>query len=330
MVSQGWKPGEYLGARDAPHAEFHTAANASYIRAIFNNDNLGLGAKRGIEQAVGKNPGLDSFQKLLGRLNGKNEDELAKEQKLREDLRRADYTERRWSKIQFVKGGYLTGDKIHESVESETGQILKVSSKSCSGTVVTSEKRDPGGCLEFQGISESFTGSKFQNKPDFPMEFSQDFTLEKINKVEITSNESDSPPSERQGDNSQTPRARLRKEKKRKGRSFKRRDRAKTKSAKEESPAKGLTHIATAVKNHSEKLEIKSLTVDNDSLDSKESPLQGEGQISLASPAVALNRSGPQLLGRHVVRSRAIAQKRLAALDPASLNEVSSILIISN
>ena len=107
MTSQGWQPGDYLGAKNAAHAEFHTAANASHIRVSIKDDNLGLGAKIGSGVGHGECTGLDAFTNLLGRLNGKDEEELEREQKSREDLKRAIYTERRWGSVRFVPGGFL-------------------------------------------------------------------------------------------------------------------------------------------------------------------------------------------------------------------------------
>ena len=117
MTAQGWQPGEYLGVKDAAHAEFHTAANASHIRVFVKDDNLGLGAKKGSGLAQGECTGLDAFQALLGRLNGKDEDELVKEQKSREALKRAIYSEHKWGSVRFVKGGFLIGDKIQKLIE---------------------------------------------------------------------------------------------------------------------------------------------------------------------------------------------------------------------
>jgi len=119
LLSQGWTPGTYLGAVDAPHAHLHSDANASHIRVAVKDDNLGLGAKRGSGVSIGECVGLDVFQGLLGRLNGKSEEVLEKEQKSRDDLKRAIYTERRWGALRFVSGGVLVGDKIEKLVEAE-------------------------------------------------------------------------------------------------------------------------------------------------------------------------------------------------------------------
>ena len=112
-------PGDYLGTKDAPHARLHTEANASHIRVALKDDNLGLGAKRGSSQSEGQCTGLDAFQGLLGRLNGKNEGDLEKEQKSRDDLKRAVYTESRWGSVRFMSGGLLVGDKIQQLADDE-------------------------------------------------------------------------------------------------------------------------------------------------------------------------------------------------------------------
>ena len=142
MASQGWKPGEYLGAKNAPHAEFHTAANASHIRVTIKDDNLGLGAKNGSGVGHGEYTGLDAFKNLLGRLNGKDEDELAKEQRSRDDLRRAIYTERRWGSIRFVKGGFLIGDKIQHLIDDEAERVRKLAAGDAAAASSSSSESD--------------------------------------------------------------------------------------------------------------------------------------------------------------------------------------------
>ena len=114
LLSQGWTPGAYLGANDAPHASLHTKANASHLRVMLKDDNLGLGAQRGSAISEGQCVGLDVFQSVLGRLNGKSETDVEKEQISREAVRTAIYTESRWGSLRFVSGGFLVGDKIQD------------------------------------------------------------------------------------------------------------------------------------------------------------------------------------------------------------------------
>ncbi|KAK3898800.1 protein PXR1 [Staphylotrichum tortipilum] len=117
LRAQGWQPGDYLGAKDAPHAEWHTEANTSHIRVVLKDDTLGLGAKRNNGDEC---TGLDAFQHLLGRLNGKSDETLDAERKVREDLKLSQYVERKLGTIRFVKGGWLVGDQVKETPEEET------------------------------------------------------------------------------------------------------------------------------------------------------------------------------------------------------------------
>ena len=98
-----------MGAREKPYTR---TKDTSYIRVSMKDDTLGIGAKSGVNLPP---TGLDAFQGLLGRLNGKKDDELEKEQKSRDDLRRAVYTENRWGTLRFVSGGFLVGDRIEEA-----------------------------------------------------------------------------------------------------------------------------------------------------------------------------------------------------------------------
>ena len=100
-----------MGARGKPYTR---PKDTSYIRVALKDDTLGLGAKSGVNLPP---TGLDAFQGLLGRLNGKQEDELEKEQRTRDDLRRAVYTENKWGALRFVSGGFLVGDRIKEVVD---------------------------------------------------------------------------------------------------------------------------------------------------------------------------------------------------------------------
>ncbi|KAI9654116.1 MAG: telomerase inhibitor, partial [Trizodia sp. TS-e1964] len=120
LTSQGWTPGDYLGPKDAPHAKYYTAANSSHIRISIKDDNLGLGAKKGSGQAIDECTGLDAFQGLLGRLNGKSDSDLEMEANSRSELKRKTFIERRWGVKGFISAGFLVGDKIKAPEDSPT------------------------------------------------------------------------------------------------------------------------------------------------------------------------------------------------------------------
>ncbi|EAT89113.1 protein PXR1 [Parastagonospora nodorum] len=127
LTSQGWQPGDSLGASDAAHAAHYTVASQSHIRVLLKDDNLGLGAKRGSERA--ENFGLAGLESILGRLNGK-EAEVKKEEERREEIEKRAFVYRKYGMMNFVSGGFLVGDKIKSRDEVKTETQAKVEVKS--------------------------------------------------------------------------------------------------------------------------------------------------------------------------------------------------------
>ncbi|KAJ4370488.1 telomerase inhibitor [Neocucurbitaria cava] len=127
LTSQGWQPGDSLGATDASHAAHYTAASQSHIRVFLKDDNLGLGAKRGSERA--ENFGLAGLESILGRLNGK-EAEVKKEEERREEIEKRAFVYRKYGMMNFVSGGFLVGDKITKSADIKKELEVKVEIKS--------------------------------------------------------------------------------------------------------------------------------------------------------------------------------------------------------
>ena len=118
LSAQGWKPGDYLGAEDATHSDRYTAANASHIRILLREENLGLGAQIGKVNA--DTFGLSSYSGVLGRLNGKSDAELQKQQGALRDAELRTYQAQKYGLMSFVSGGFLVGDRI-EPEPSEDG-----------------------------------------------------------------------------------------------------------------------------------------------------------------------------------------------------------------
>lgn len=110
LSRQGWKPGDYLGAENANHSDHYTAANASHIRVLLREENLGLGAKVGKGSA--ETFGLSQFSGVLGRLNGKSDSEVQKQQNALRDAELRTYQAQKYGVMNFVSGGLLVGDQI--------------------------------------------------------------------------------------------------------------------------------------------------------------------------------------------------------------------------
>lgn len=334
MTSQGWQPGQYLGARDALHAEFHTEANASHIRVSIKDDNLGLGAKLGSGVGHGECTGLDAFKNLLGRLNGQDQNELEREQKCREDLRRAVYSERRWGSVRFVQGGFLIGDKIQHLIDAEAERIRKLTESTSSDSSSSSE-------LEEETRAPARTPKKSKKRKIDIMEEKQPKVVavkvrkpKSMRKSKATSQDAEEVAAAL-GD------IKISKKKTRKSKKddkskptindthsnmeIRQRKRDKKQRRKENDLAKqdGEESVKDLKKKKPKRIKAKS-ELD----DAPESTGSFQLPTKESTPANSLDvdsgRSTPIMQGRHAVRARNIAQKRLASMDVASLNQVSS------
>jgi Pin2-interacting protein X1 len=313
MAAQGWQPGDILGAKNASHAEFHTAANASHIRVFVKDDNLGLGAKMGSGLAEGECTGLDVFQSLLGRLNGKDEDELTKEQKSREDLKRAIYTERRWGSVRFVRGGFLIGDKIQELIDNKEDRIRRITQDS-SDAVIEASGSDLSRSSEQQD-SQRLVARDKKNR----------MNKKKRQKAEKEQEQSTKPDIKKRNKSEQSiasvqnvlPDILLSEPKKSK---------KKRKILEETGEEVNTSDYDEQYVSRESKKKKKKKRKEGKRL---EQLVEG-GTTASTTPipqslASTSGSSTPQSLlgGRHAVRSRNIAQKRLAVLDTTSLNQVS-------
>ncbi|KAL9095659.1 MAG: hypothetical protein Q9165_002091 [Trypethelium subeluteriae] len=129
LESQGWKPGEYLGARDAPQSSHYQSASAGHIRIILKEDNAGLGS--GLTKQKAQTYGLSGFQGILGRLNGKSDTEIRKDADVRRDVNLRLYTDKRYGFMNFVSGGFLVTDMVeHERKRTALDNSVSTGSRS--------------------------------------------------------------------------------------------------------------------------------------------------------------------------------------------------------
>ncbi|KAK7752099.1 telomerase inhibitor [Diatrype stigma] len=126
MRAQGWEPGKFLGAQNSAHSHLHSAASSAPIKVVLKDDTMGLGAKQRQKQST-ECTGLDGFKDLLGRLNGKSEEVIETEQRLRSDIKTSLYVERRYGVMRFVNGGLLVGDQMKELVSTDPATLRQES-----------------------------------------------------------------------------------------------------------------------------------------------------------------------------------------------------------
>lgn len=322
LRSQGWEPGQYLGAKGASHSEFFTSANASHIRAVLKDDNMGLGARRNQGDEC---TGLDALQELLGRLNGKSEETLDTERKKREDTKMNKYLHRKLGTMRFVFGGYLVGDKVQELADD-----LK---REKEGAKAEEE--------ESADISDANDGRKEKKSKKRKTKDDDGIISEK--KKEKKSKK-------RKTDDAEDDTKSKRKDKKDKKKKTKDDDSASESKAEpefrddEESKADGAEEdTSIRKKSKKDKKDKRKKSKDEDDVESadasesqsrkkKKRKSEKEGTESSKSSALPTESSTPTASGtstpvsdvphRHLARKRFIAQKRAAVMDPAALKQV--------
>lgn len=304
LRSQGWAPGQYLGAENASHSEYYGAANATHIRAVLKDDSLGLGAKRNQGDEC---TGLDALQDLLSRLNGKSEESLGEEQKKREDLKINKYLHRKLGTVTFVYGGLLVGDKVQEladSMKNKTQDAAQVpGSEDTSGESSEAGKKEKKSkkrkAEDAEGVqSELKKEKKFKkSKSQDADEDSKSKRKEKKDKKKRKEKDEDSSPDD--ADEDASDRKKAKKEKKEK--------RRKAKLENDDEDAADASHPKKSKKSKKK---------------SKTDTEQPTPQPTESSTPTASGTSTPSIPTRHLARSRFIAQKRAAVMDQAALNQI--------
>lgn len=108
MLAQGWSPGSPLGL-SAPEIK------SSKTRVSFRNNSHGMSVLHGENDNEGQSVGLDIFQGILGRLNGKTDTQLESGQRSSRDIKMISPAEKRWEFSYFTSGGFLSGENSEES-----------------------------------------------------------------------------------------------------------------------------------------------------------------------------------------------------------------------
>ena len=120
--------------------EFPAEASESRMRVTLRDQNSGIGHKRGDQEEW---TGIDAFQKILGRLNGKSEETIAKDQNARSSHRHRVYMEQKYGGVNFVRGGLLFSDKTEpaedEARNGDLNPAVEIGSRSKLPSVAESE-----------------------------------------------------------------------------------------------------------------------------------------------------------------------------------------------
>ena len=87
---------------------------------------MGLGATLKSQDPIHTRTGLDAFQGLLGRLNGKNDVELENEANKNENRKLAMWAQAQWGGVMFVPGGTLVQGDGYKKPEEEVPEVIEL------------------------------------------------------------------------------------------------------------------------------------------------------------------------------------------------------------
>ncbi|KAI4721857.1 hypothetical protein E4T48_01868 [Aureobasidium sp. EXF-10727] len=304
LASQGWKPGDTLGAKDANHASHYTVGSNSHIRVLLKDDNLGLGAARGGNNA--ETFGLSLYSGLLGRLNGKSEAEVEKQQTAQRDVELALYQGRKYGNINFISAGFLVGDKM-DLKSTVMPSSNSASSKSAPDAANKKRKRsEPEQPSTNDASSDSDSSDSDDNEE---VDEAPKAKKVKESKKDKKSKKSSSKDTSSESTDESRSKERRKKDKKRKATDASGSEdetRAEKKARKAERRAKKEAKKEEKRRKKEEKKAAKSGTA---------TPSTTPGTPAEPAPVAAL-------YGRQNVRQRYIAQKRLAFMDPQAMKEI--------
>ncbi|UPK98740.1 hypothetical protein LCI18_009675 [Fusarium solani-melongenae] len=322
LRAQGWQPGQFLGAENAPHSELHTAANASYIRVVLKDDMKGLGFSRAKEDEV---TGLDVFQDLLSRLNGKTEDQVVEDQQARLAVKTHHFVEQRYGPMRFVYGGLLVGDEMKQKDDEEAktpkdeGEDVVMESAPApkeSKKEKKSKKRKAGEDDEDSSSRESDSKSKKRRKEERKL------------KENDSSADTDDAKAKKKDKKSKKDKSRKKSaevsEEESEERSKKRKSKSKDKSQSPEDSEEDKVKGKKSKKEKKEKKDKKrkkeeAASESSSTVATQEStPVPSIPGTGVTTPSGTSTPRG----SRNFVRSRFIAQKRQAVLDTKALNQI--------
>lgn len=260
--------------------------------------------------------GLDGLQDLLGRLNGKDEEQLGKEADSREKLRREVIVGQRYG-MRFVRGETYVSSDIEALLKRIEGEKKDVEE---GETKIKKEEGESDGELVKTEDTSSTVRVKREKK-------------EKKSRREKSSSKS----------TSTTPAPSIEADSKE---SFKKRKRTdeddSTKAVKEEKASKegkapkmskksknGETREERRARREREKREKKARKAGKRNEKRKSSDSDSSDDEDSTAPSGTATPSYPALVGRQAVRHRYIAAKRSSVMDAKALNEVCVLWLLS-
>lgn len=276
---------------------------------MLKDDTLGLGAKRNNGDEC---TGLDAFQHLLGRLNGKSDEALETERKAREDLKLNLYVERKYGTIRFVPGGWLVGDQVKEAADKEVSEGVADVSEPAASAPAKSDEED-------EKARKKEKKSK-KRKADSDLESDSEATKEKKDKKKskkrrAESDEVDGKAAPAVGESLDDVDSSSEAKKSKKDRKKEKKDKKDKKEKRKKDKAGSDSGAEVGDSISKEKKRRK----DGESASSAPTPAES----STSTPSGSGYSTPVSTSTRYLARSRFIAQKKMAFADSAALNQVS-------
>ncbi|KAI9714484.1 MAG: hypothetical protein M1820_000445 [Bogoriella megaspora] len=301
----GWKPGEQLGAKDTAYGASYGSATAGHIRVVLKDNNAGLGAERAKDRP--ETFGLNGFQALLGRLNGKSEVEVQKEERTRRDVQLRLYVGQRYTPVAFVSGGFLVGDKIEPDNTQDNNERLK-SVPIAVGAVKQSQAKERKREREDDSIENQGSSKRIKHNKALASSAPSKSTAPEDHKDD--SSESDREKAKEAKRALRDARSKE-KEQRRQRKAERHAKREQRRHRKEEQKARSLAKVTKGKEMMGCKVRKSSIKAPT----SSESEVSGDDPPQVVSSKIAH--------GRQTVRQRYIQQKRMASMDTRALNEAS-------
>ncbi|KAI6854393.1 hypothetical protein KC338_g9275 [Hortaea werneckii] len=325
LASQGWKPGDYLGATNAAHSDHYTAANASHIRVMLREDGLGLGAKVG-GKSNAETFGLSTLSGIFGRLNGKSDEEVQKKQYDLRDAELRSYQAGKYGFMNFVRGGLLVGDKM-EAEPEKTLPAKTVDAKSATAPAEVTQnnkrKAEDGSATEKSSKSrkkaerkDDETGAESASEPDAKRsEKSKSKKKQKRVEEPTDQSNSDSSDSSAKARSAEKQAKRERKEQRRAERAQRKADTGEDGDEKARLKQEKRAHKDERRKKKEEKRRARAEK-------SGDSTATSSAAVTPATSGTSTPTTAQPAMGRQAIRQRYIQQKRMASMDSKALNEI--------
>lgn len=311
LAQQGWQPGQYLGAENANHSDHYSAANASHIRVLLREDNLGLGAKVGGNKA--ETFGLSLFSGVLGRLNGKSDEQVQKQQDALRDAELRQYQVGKYGLMNFVSGGLLVGDRMQKP--EEKGAVKQEESNLLEHADNKGEKRKAEDAAGKDSTTDKKRRKVQNSASEDPRQSSSDAKAVSAKKSrrkdkKKQNQHADGEDDEKDASTSSVEEKRSKKRRKKEGRT----DDSSSAEVVTDEKARLKAEKRARKEERRKRKEAKRLEKANE--ESTRSTEAEKEDREAAAPARAVHS------GRHAVRHRYIQQKRMAGLDAQAMKEI--------